>query len=164
MTRRERNFTSFLVPTTTEQLKPRTPRPASLQTLKAVAFRARLPRWIACPQGSSLAASLWNKQRFRRWSLAGLRTINKAPRAAGFQLKGSLNLRGRFLLLLALGFLAQCQSLSQSCSHSLLPTETTQVLKLKHKATRNQATRTRCIVARHGAFAAFSGCLLRPSC
>ena len=111
-----------------------------------------------------LFARIGTAERFKRWSLAGLTTVNKSPRAAGFQLKGSLNLRGRFLLLLALGFLAQCQSLSKSCSHSLLPTETTQVLKLKHKATRNQATRTRCIVARHGAFAAFSGCLLRPSC
>ena len=129
MTRRERNFTSFLVPTTTEQLKPRTPRPASLQTLKAVAFRARLPRWTACPQGSSLAASLWNKQRFRRWSLAGLRTINKAPRAAGFQLKGSLNLRGRFLLL-ALSFLAHWQEVFHA-QH--LSTRATKVVRLPDK-------------------------------
>ena len=130
MTRRERTFTSFLVPTTTEQLKPRTPRPASLQTLKAVAFRARLPRCIACSHGSSLAASLWNKQRFRRWSLAGLRTINKAPRAAGFQLKGSLNLRGRFLLLLALTFLAHWQEVFHA-QH--LSTPATNVVRLPDK-------------------------------
>ena len=49
---------TVLVPASTEQLKPPTSHEASYQALKAMAFRARLPRWIACLHGSALADSL----------------------------------------------------------------------------------------------------------